>query len=269
MTRLMNTARRPVKASARVAEAEGRVAENGADPTPMAPATKGTATQTLEVGGGTAIDMTVPAAASGSTAVRGIAAVAADGAAGVPAIVAGPRAATGRSDVSRRPLMGAAVRRRIAAAARDLVGTDGDAASTVLRLTLAAVMFPHGAQKLLGWFGGYGFEGTMGFLTGAIGLPWLVAALVIAIEFFGPIALALGFLSRVAAAGVAAVMVGAVLTSHVEHGFFMNWSGMQAGEGFEFHLLVLAMTAALMIRGSGALSIDRRLAASTRQGAVS
>jgi putative oxidoreductase len=144
-------------------------------------------------------------------------------------------------------------------AIRALVRTDDDTSTTVLRLTLAAVMFPHGAQKLLGWFGGYGFEGTMGYLTQGMGLPWVVAALVIAIEFFGPIALALGFLSRVAAAGVAAVMVGAVLTSHVQHGFFMNWSGAQAGEGFEFHLLVLAITAALMIRGSGDLSLDRRI----------
>jgi putative oxidoreductase len=130
---------------------------------------------------------------------------------------------------------------------------------TVLRLTLAVVMFPHGAQKLLGWFGGYGFEGTMGFLTGGIGLPVVLAALVIGIEFFAPIALAVGFLSRAAALGIAAVMMGAVVTTHLPFGFFMNWSGAQGGEGFEFHLLVLGMAAALMIRGSGALSVDRWL----------
>jgi putative oxidoreductase len=152
--------------------------------------------------------------------------------------------------------------RQFGAWARALVATERDVAATVLRLTLAVVMFPHGAQKLLGWFGGYGWEGTMGFLTGAVGLPWLVAALVIAIEFFGPIALAFGALSRVAAAGVAAVMAGAVLTSHVQHGFFMNWSGAQGGEGFEFHLLALAVAAAVIVRGSGALSVDRRLARS-------
>jgi putative oxidoreductase len=99
----------------------------------------------------------------------------------------------------------------------------------------------------------------MGFLTGGVGLPVVLAALVIGIEFFAPIALAVGFLSRAAALGIAAVMVGAVVTTHLPFGFFMNWSGAQGGEGFEFHLLVLGMAAALMIRGSGALSVDRWL----------
>lgn len=150
----------------------------------------------------------------------------------------------------------------VGAWARALVGTEGGSAMTVLRLTLAAVMFPHGAQKLLGWFGGYGFEGTMGFLTGGVGLPAALAALVILIEFFAPIALAVGFLSRAAALGIAAVMAGAIVTTHLPVGFFMNWSGAQGGEGFEFHLLVLGMAAALMIRGSGALSVDRWLSRS-------
>jgi putative oxidoreductase len=146
-----------------------------------------------------------------------------------------------------------------------VVRTDRDVVQTALRLTLALVILPHGLQKLFGWFGGYGFEGTMGFLTGGIGLPWLLALLVIAIESFGALALAAGFLSRVAAAGIAAVMIGAVATSHIQHGFFMNWSGTQGGEGFEYHLLALALTALLLVRGGGAASVDRAIAARVGQ----
>ena len=140
-----------------------------------------------------------------------------------------------------------------------LVATSDDAGPAILRLTLALVMFPHGAQKLLGWFGGFGFSGTMDYLTGAAGLPAVVALLVILIEFFGPIALVAGFLTRVAALGIGAVMVGAIATQHWQHGFFMNWTGQQAGEGFEFHLLVLGIVLVLLLKGSGALSLDRML----------
>jgi putative oxidoreductase len=138
-----------------------------------------------------------------------------------------------------------------------LVHTDGDRVSLGLRLALAAVIFPHGAQKLLGWFGGYGFSGTMGFFTEQLGLPGLLAFLVIFIEFFGALALAAGVLGRAAAAGIAAVMIGAVVTTHLPNGFFMNWSGTQSGEGFEFHLLAVGIAAALVIKGSGAASVDR------------
>jgi putative oxidoreductase len=141
-----------------------------------------------------------------------------------------------------------------------LVRTDGDVAPLLLRATLALVMLPHGAQKLLGWFGGHGFEGTMGFLTGAAGLPWLVALTVILAESVGALALLAGLFSRVAAAGIGAVMVGAVATVHLQHGFFMNWTGAQAGEGYEFHLLALGIVAALLVRGGGALSLDRGIA---------
>jgi putative oxidoreductase len=141
-----------------------------------------------------------------------------------------------------------------------LVRTDGDVAPLLLRVTLALVMLPHGAQKLLGWFGGHGFEGTMGFLTGAAGLPWLVALVVILAESVGALALLAGVFTRVAAAGIGAVMVGAIATVHLQHGFFMNWTGAQAGEGFEFHLLVLGIVAALLVRGGGALSADRGIA---------
>jgi putative oxidoreductase len=141
-----------------------------------------------------------------------------------------------------------------------LIGTRRDPAALVLRLTLAIVMFPHGAQKLLGWFGGAGFTGTMSFFTDTVGVPLVIGVLVVISEFFGSIALALGAFSRVAAAGVFAVMVGAVLTVHLQNGFFMNWSGAQAGEGFEYHLLAMGIALALVIKGSGAFSFDRLLA---------
>lgn len=144
---------------------------------------------------------------------------------------------------------------------RDLtLATRADLSMPLLRVGLAAVMFPHGAQKLLGWFGGYGYEGTMGFLTGPIGLPAPLAALTIGLEFFGPILLLLGLAVRPIAAGFVAIMLGAIASVHAPHGFFMNWSGAQQGEGFEFHLLVIAMSLALLVRGAGSLSFDRLLA---------
>jgi putative oxidoreductase len=112
---------------------------------------------------------------------------------------------------------------------------------------------------LLGWFGGGGFAATMNGLTQHAGLPAPVAFMVIVIEFFGSLALILGLFSRAAALGIAAVMVGAIATVHVANGFFMNWSGAQAGEGFEFHLLAIGIALAVMLAGSGAFSLDRAL----------
>jgi len=159
-----------------------------------------------------------------------------------------------------------AQRERESALLRAIVATDGAIAPAVLRVALGLVMFPHGAQKLLGWFGGYGWSGTMGFLTGKVGLPAPVAALVILIESLGPVFLLLGLLTRPVALGVIAIMIGAIATVHAPNGFFMNWSGAQAGEGFEYHLLVIAMALALIVSGGGSLSADARLtrAASAR-----
>jgi putative oxidoreductase len=117
-------------------------------------------------------------------------------------------------------------------------------------------MFPHGAQKMLGWFGGYGFSGTMGFFTGTMHLPSPLAFLVIAAEFFGAIGLVLGAGTRIAALGITAVMMGAVVTSHLNFGFFMNWFGAQPGEGFEYHLLALGLSVPLMLRGGGLWAVD-------------
>lgn len=147
-----------------------------------------------------------------------------------------------------------------------LVATGDDVGPTILRLTLALVIFPHGAQKMLGWFGGFGFSGTMDYFIGTVGLPAVIALLVILIEFFGPIALAAGFFSRVAALGIGAVMAGAIATQHLQHGFFMNWTGQQAGEGFEYHLLVLGIVLVLLLKGSGTLSFDRNLSSGRIEG---
>jgi putative oxidoreductase len=127
-------------------------------------------------------------------------------------------------------------------------------------LILGVVFFAHGAQKMMGWFGGSGFSGTMGFFTGTMHIPASLAFLAIAVELFGGLVLTLGFLTRIAALGIAANMVVAIATVNKAFGFFMNWNGTQKGEGFEYHLLVLAMTAFLMIRGGGAFSIDRAIA---------
>jgi putative oxidoreductase len=145
-----------------------------------------------------------------------------------------------------------------------LTATRAGTAATVLRVSLGLVMFPHGAQKLLGWFGGYGFDGTLGFLTGTVGLPAPLAVLVILAEFVGSIALIVGLFSRAAAVGIISVMVGAIVTTHLPNGFFMNWTGQQAGEGFEYHLLVIGMALAILIQGSGRYSVDRQLARDRR-----
>jgi putative oxidoreductase len=142
---------------------------------------------------------------------------------------------------------------------RRLFVTNDDTAAAILRVVLGVVFFAHGAQKMLGWFGGYGFSATMGFFTGAMHIPAPLAFLAIAAEFFGGLGLILGFLTRIAAFGIAVNMAVAIATVHRAFGFFMNWTGKQKGEGFEYHLLVLAITAFLMIRGAGALSVDRAI----------
>jgi putative oxidoreductase len=149
---------------------------------------------------------------------------------------------------------------------RKLITTDNDIATTVLRFVLGVIFFAHGAQKMLGWFGGYGFTGTMGFFTGAMHIPAVFAFLAIAAEFFGGLGLIFGLLTRVASFGIFCNMVVAVAMVHGQFGFFMNWTGAQKGEGYEYHLLVLATTAFLMIRGAGAASVDRLLSSPANNG---
>lgn len=141
---------------------------------------------------------------------------------------------------------------------RKLLHTNNDPVLAVVRLVLGVVFFAHGAQKMLGWFGGYGYSGTMGFFEHS-GIPAVFAFLAIAAEFFGGIGLLLGLLSRVAAFGITCNMLVAIATVHAANGLFMNWTGAQKGEGFEYHLLALAITFLIMVRGGGALSLDRLL----------
>ncbi len=139
---------------------------------------------------------------------------------------------------------------------KTLLRTSPDAAALVLRLTLGGVMFAHGAQKVFGWFGGHGFSGTMQHFTENMDIPAMFAFLAIMAESVGAVALLAGALTRVAALGIGTVMVVAAAMVHGKHGFFMNWSGNQAGEGFEYHVLALAMAVALMIKGGGLASVD-------------
>jgi putative oxidoreductase len=141
-----------------------------------------------------------------------------------------------------------------------LFKTNGGSAALIARLMLGIVMFPHGAQKMLGWFGGYGFSGTMSFFTGTMHIPALFAFLAIMAEFAGSLALIAGVLSRVAAFGIASVMTVAILTAHAANGFFMNWYGNQKGEGFEYHLLAIALALIVVIYGAGKASVDAVIA---------
>ena len=138
--------------------------------------------------------------------------------------------------------------------------TDDSWTGLILRLTLGIVMFPHGAQKVLGWYGGFGFDGTMGYFTHTLGLPWIIAFLMIIGEFFGSLGLLVGLLTRFSAASIGVIMLGAITMVHLRNGFFMNWSGKQAGEGYEYHLLVLGIAIVLTIIGAGRWSVDQQIA---------
>jgi putative oxidoreductase len=133
--------------------------------------------------------------------------------------------------------------------------TTQDIVPLILRLTLGIVILPHGAQKLLGWFGGHGLGATMQAMTSA-GLPVILVFLVIMAESFGALGLIFGFLTRFSAFGIGLVMLGAIVTVHAKFGFFMNWLGRQPGEGFEYHLLAIGIALALLIRGGGVASLD-------------
>ncbi|HML94218.1 MAG TPA: DoxX family protein [Thermodesulfobacteriota bacterium] len=138
---------------------------------------------------------------------------------------------------------------------RSIFRTEDDASALVARLALGIVILPHGLQKLLGMFGGAGFTATVDYFVGS-GLPAFLAVLIIIGEAFGALGLILGFLSRLAALGITIIMLGAILTVHVKFGFFMNWTGTQAGEGFEFHILAIGLALVVLIRGGGLWSVD-------------
>ncbi len=137
-----------------------------------------------------------------------------------------------------------------------LFQTDGnDLAALIARLALGLVILPHGMQKLLGMFGGYGFSATVDYFTGT-GIPYLIAVLIVLGESFGALFLIIGLISRISAAGIALIMLGAVFLVHLPNGFFMNWFGAQKGEGFEYHILALGLALIVILRGGGMWSLD-------------
>lgn len=138
---------------------------------------------------------------------------------------------------------------------RAIFRTDDDASALIARLALGIVILPHGLQKLLGMFGGAGFTATIDYFVSS-GLPAFLAVLIIIGEALGSLGLILGFLSRVAALGITIIMLGAILTVHIKFGFFMNWAGTQAGEGFEFHILAIGLALVVLIKGGGLWSVD-------------
>jgi len=138
-----------------------------------------------------------------------------------------------------------------------VMATDDSWAGLILRVGLGVVMFPHGAQKMLGWFEGPGFDAAMAGFTTQMQLPTLLGALVIMAEFFGSLGLLVGAFARIAAFGITCVMLGAIALVHWQNGFFMNWGGKQPGEGFEYHLLAITIGVVIMIVGAGRWSVDR------------
>lgn len=142
---------------------------------------------------------------------------------------------------------------------RGLFSTTDSLTLAIARLILGIVFFIHGAQKALGWFGGYGYNGTMQFFTHGMHIPAVFAFLAIMAESLGGIGLIIGFLSRIAVLGIATNMLVAISLVHSHNGFFMNWAGTQKGEGYEYHLLALALCLIFLVKGSGALSIDRAI----------
>lgn len=140
-----------------------------------------------------------------------------------------------------------------------LLGANADWVITMVRIVLGVVFFAHGAQMALGWFGGAGLRSTLRVFQQHLQIPAPLALLSVAAEFLGGLGLIVGLLSRVAALGIAMVMLVAMLAVHLKFGFFMNWFGDQKGHGIEYHVLALALALTIIIKGGGALSLDQVL----------
>ena len=140
-----------------------------------------------------------------------------------------------------------------------MLGTDGDWVITIARIVLGVVFFAHGAQMALGWLGGPGLQSTVRVFREHLRIPAPLAVLAVAAEFLGGLGLIVGLLSRFAALSIAVVMIVALLAVHWKFGFFMNWYGEKQGHGIEYHVLVLALALAVMIKGGGAFSLDQVL----------
>lgn len=130
-------------------------------------------------------------------------------------------------------------------------------AQLITRFSIAVVMWPHGAQLLLGSFGGGGYADTMAYFTQQAGLPWIIGLLVILIQFFGSLLILMGLFTRLTSLAMAIIVIGMIFSGHVEHGFFMNWFGTQSGEGYEFHLLLLGLCLSLFFSKEYKYAMDR------------
>jgi|HubBroStandDraft_1064217.scaffolds.fasta_scaffold16410_4 putative oxidoreductase len=138
-----------------------------------------------------------------------------------------------------------------------LASTNVDWVVAIVRVVLGLIFFAHGAQKLLGWYGEPGVMSSMRTFTQHLHLTSTLAFLVIAVEFFGGVALIVGLLSRLAAFGIALTMAGAIATVHFRHGLFLNWFGDKEGHGYEYHLLAIALAVVVIVKGASAFSVDR------------
>jgi len=152
---------------------------------------------------------------------------------------------------------------------KKLLATPNDSTLTVARLILAVIFFAHGSQKMFGFFGGRGVSGTVAIFQQTMGIPAPLTILAMTAEVFGAVGLFLGLLTRIAALGVLVVMLVAPFANHLYPNFFMNWTGRQMGEGFEYHLLAIALIVSVLVRGAGALSVDRAISAAPDSPAMS
>ena len=142
---------------------------------------------------------------------------------------------------------------------KKIINTGNDHSLLILRVVLGVVLMAHGLQKAFGWFNGFGWNNTINYFTGTVEIPALLGAFVILIETLGALFLILGFAGRINAALMGIVIIGAMVVDHVKNGFYMNWFGIQKGEGIEFDLLFIAISIALVLKGSGSFSVDRLL----------
>ncbi|QHT68601.1 DoxX family protein [Rhodocytophaga rosea] len=148
---------------------------------------------------------------------------------------------------------------------KNIFSAHSDYTGLILRLSLGLVVLPHGAQKLMGWFGGYGFTNTMHFFTETMHLPWLIGFAVIILETLGAMLLIAGFGSRIIGVLMAILMTGIIFSVHIENGFFMNWFGNQKGEGIEYCLLAIGLALSIVSNGAGIFSVDGLLSRQKRE----
>lgn len=139
---------------------------------------------------------------------------------------------------------------------KKLFATSADPTIALMRIILAIEFFPHGAQKALGWYGGAGFHGTMHMFTAFMHIPAFFAFCAILAEFAGSILMFAGFLTRVAAFGQVVVMLVAIFKVQLHNGLL----GTAHGAGYSFTLALLALAFLILVKGAGAVSIDRLIA---------